>query len=305
MNTTVTLVEEPTEGTQEAPFNGSPGHWPRDLVEAYARHRGPYTIENAETLLEEESIELYNGWLVWQEMTDFNERRVVANLQAMLDVSARKAGFGQALPDQVECLLDNGDVVKPDAGLISWARAQNDVIPVGPRGRPILQGGPELVVEVRSLSNRRTQERRKRAFYFANKVQIVWDVDEANKTIWVYRASAPDNPTRYGVEDQIECEPLLPGWRRQVADIFAEQASAEAIVGEAAEAWRDEGRAEGMAQALRELLPLLASTQFRTELPPDLPARLALCNLQQLQASQAALATAKSLEAWLSQLPAA
>jgi hypothetical protein len=52
MNTTATLVEQPTGQTEEARFNGNPGHWPRDLLEAYARYRGPYTIENAETLLE-------------------------------------------------------------------------------------------------------------------------------------------------------------------------------------------------------------------------------------------------------------
>jgi Uma2 family endonuclease len=303
MNTTPTVLEQPSEQTQDTSRNGNPGHWPHDVLEAYARYRGPYTIENAETLLEEEPIELYNGWLVWQTMTDYYERRVVATLQVMLDVSARKAGFGQALPDQVECLLDSGDVVKPDASLISWVRAQNDVISVGPRGRPVLQGGPELVVEVRSPSNRRAQERRKRALYFANGVQIVWDVDEPNKTIWVYRAETPDTPLRLGINDEIECEPLLPDWRRHVADIFAEQASAEAVLGEVAADWRSQGRTEGSAATLRDVLPLLITARFQTEPPPDLSARLAQCNLTQLQTLQAAVMTSPSLNEWLAQLP--
>src|SRR6266550_3849492 len=100
----------PDENPSENPSE-NPGHWPRDLLAAHDRDAGPYTIENAETILEEEPVELYNGWLVCQAMTDLTERRVVANLQAMLDLSARKVGFGQALPDQVECLLNNGDVV--------------------------------------------------------------------------------------------------------------------------------------------------------------------------------------------------
>lgn len=118
-------------------------------------------------------------------------------------------------------------MVKPDASLISWQRLQQNVQPTGPRQRPILRGGPELVVEVRSPSNQRTQEKRKWAFYFANHVQIVWDVDEERQVIWVYRAEAPDKPRRYAGDDEIDCEPLLPGWRRRVADIFAEQASAD------------------------------------------------------------------------------
>ncbi|MFZ2617683.1 MAG: hypothetical protein WA077_16975, partial [Anaerolineae bacterium] len=66
--------------------------WPTDILEAYGRSVGPYTIDNAEMILDGEAVELYNGWLVWQEMTDFFERTVAGNIQAMLDLSARKAG---------------------------------------------------------------------------------------------------------------------------------------------------------------------------------------------------------------------
>src|SRR5262245_16268046 len=88
---TVQTTGKTTDQQQEPFVNGNPGHWPRDILEAYARDRGPYTVENAETILEEEPVELYNGWLVWQEMTNPKERRIVANLQSMLDIPARKA----------------------------------------------------------------------------------------------------------------------------------------------------------------------------------------------------------------------
>jgi Uma2 family endonuclease len=297
---TINPTEDPTS-------NGNPGHWPRDILEAYARYRGPYTLETAETILEEEPVELYNGWLVWQEMTNIKERRVVANIVAMLDISARKAGFGQSLPDQHECLLSDGSVVKPDASLISWQRLREEVTPYGPRQRPTLIGGPELVVEVRSPSNRRAQERRKRALYFANRVQIVWDVDEVAEVIWVYRAEAPAESTRFDLADLIDCEPLLPGWRRRVADIFAEQASAEVVAGEAAQAWRDEGRVEGMnegmAQALRAVLPMLVRVRYAVDPPTNLALRLALADLAQLQELQVAVETSNTLDEWLVLVP--
>lgn len=299
MTDTTRTVAQPSEQLRSEIVETAE-RWPRDLLEAYARYPGPYTIENAETILEEEPVELYNGWLVWQEMTDPRERRVVANIQDMLSISARNAGFGQALPDQLECLLSNGDVVKPDASLISWQRLRDNVKPYGPRGRPTLMGGPELVVEVRSPSNRRAQERRKRELYFANNVQIVWDVDEEHQVIWVYRAEAPDEPTRYGIEDEIDCEPLLPGWRRRVADIFAEQASAEVIAGEVAEEWKAAGRAE----ALREMLPRFVRLRFGAEPPADLSTRLAVCDLAQLEKLEASVETCESLDEWLALLPA-
>lgn len=298
MSTTSPILAPLAEQLQNNGVPENPSRWPPDLLAAYARARGPYTVENAETILEEEPVELYNGWLVWQEMTDIKERRVVANIQDMVSISARNVGFGQMLPDQMECLLSNGDVVKPDASLISWRRLDEQVVPYGPRRRPTLLGGPELVVEVRSLSNWRRQEQQKRALYFANGVQLVWDVDERKQVIWVYRAEAPENPIRFGAEDEINCEPLLPGWHRCVADIFADHASAEAVAGEVAVAWRAEGVAEGAAITLREVLPMLVSAQFRTEPPPALAAQLARCNLSQLQTLQAAVPTSENLAAW-------
>jgi Uma2 family endonuclease len=259
-----------TNGKQSPRVEERPDNWPRDILQAYARGQGPYTVDNANTILEEEAVELYNGWLVWQEMTNPIERRVVANLQAMLDLSARKAGFGQAMPDQLECLLSNGDVIKPDASLLSWQNLESGLVPTGPNERPLLRGCPELVIEVRSPSNWRAQERRKRQLYFTNQTQIVWDVDEANQGIWVFRAENPEEPTLYQMGDEITCEPLLPGWRRALAHIFAEEASAEAVAGEVAVAWRAEGVEIGATQRSREI----ARTMLEEGIDPGLIAKV-------------------------------
>ncbi len=285
--------------------------WPRDILEAYARINGPYTIDNAEMILDQEAVELYNGWLVWQEMTDFNERVVAGNIQAMLDLSARKAGFGSGLPDQMECLLSNGDVIKPDIALISWKRAET-AEPTGPSQRLILHGCPELVVETRSPSNRRAQERRKRQLYFANQAEVVWDVDVRRQRIYVYRAQNPQQPEAYGVADIITCEPFLPGWQRRVADIFAMQASAETVAGEVATGWIAEGRIEGRIEGqmegriatLRSLLPILARYRFGAALPPEAVARLDECDEPALLRLQSLIETAPTLDAWTAAIPA-
>jgi hypothetical protein len=147
--------------------------------------------------------------------------------------------------------------------------------------------------------------------YFTNNVQIVWDVDPLRQIIWVYVATAPDVPLQYNIADEIDCTPLLPDWRRRVADIFAEQASAETVAGEVAQSWiaegraegreegRAEGRAEGAASALREVLPLLVQARFGAIHPADLARRLARCSREDLQALQVAAGTCPDLEAWL------
>ena len=117
---------------------------------------------------------------------------------------------------------------------------------MGPNDRPTLNGAPELVIEARSPANRRVQEARKRAQYFANGTLVVWDVDVDNQVIHVYRAASPEQFTRFGMDDEIDCEPLPPNWRRRVADMFAEEVSAEAIAGEVADAWKEEGQETGI-----------------------------------------------------------
>lgn len=281
--------------------------WLTDPLEAQTRPRGPYTLENADLYLDQEAVELYNGWLVWQEMTDFKERTVIGTIHSMLDLSARKLGFGQAVPDQAECLLRNGDVIKPDACLISWQRLQTSAVPQGPNNRILLLVSPELVIESRSPSNRRRQEARKRAQYFAHGTEIVWDVDEANEVIYVYHAARPATPARYGKADEITC-PLLPGWQRRVADIFADRASAEAVAGEVADAWRTEGieigeargieigEARGIRQGLLAALELGLELKFGTAGLQWLPTLQQEQDVARLQTLYTAIKTAQTLD---------
>lgn len=263
MSVTQPMIRPPNTETYQQNGNhpSFTADWLHDPLEALDRSLGPYTVADMERYLDDYAIELYNGWLVWQAMGDAIERTVLSNLQAMLDISARKCGYGQALPDQTECRLDNHNDIIPDASLVSWARLENDLILVGPNQRRVLTQCPELVIESRSPSNTRKADRIKRAMYFAKGTQIVWELDEEHELIDVYYATAPEKAVRYRVGDTIICE-LLLGWRRQVADIFARRVSAETIAGEVAVAWRDEGchegrlagRVEGRTERNREIV---------------------------------------------------
>lgn len=302
-------MTRPRARTRKPPLD-SGREWPRDIGEAFARPPGPYTLDEVAFILEEEPVELLNGWLVRQEMTDLYERRFVSNLGSALDLAAREAGFGQVLGDQTECVLSNGSVVKPDVALISWKRMAT-AVPMGPLLRPTLIGSPELVVEVRSPSNRRTQEIFKRSFYFANGTRIVWDVDDKKREVWVYRAEQPDRPAHLRTDDMLTCEPLIPGWRRRLGDLFEERVSAKTLAGEVAVKWVAEGKAQGIAEgktqgiaegesrALRALLPTLARLRFGAEVPADLPATLAALSDEQLLRLQTSVETAATCAEWL------
>ncbi len=304
----------------------SSDHWPRTFSEAYRRGRGPYTAENAWVLLDQEPLELFNGWLVWQAMTNAVERRIAAAIQEILSMVARNIKLGQAYPDQLECKMKSGDVYKPDVCLISYEKYNNSLVTTDKDGEhPVLQGGPELVVEIRSPSNTRIKERGKRRQYFENGTLIVWDVDPRRNRIWVYEATDQTQARLYKESDVIDCPQLLPGWSRPVADFFTKELTAEQIVGEIAVQWReesrDEGRAEGVQQgraegiqqgieqgerdALKKLLLRQARRKFgEAEIPAELEARLNLLTNEQLTELTDTIAVSNTLTEWLGSLPA-
>ena len=81
-----------------------------------------------------------------------------------------------------------------------------------------VNGAPLFAVEVRSKNDYGPKAERailaKIADYFAAGTLVMWDVDALQtKTIRVYRAHQPDQPTVYGMDEIAEAEPALPGWR--------------------------------------------------------------------------------------------
>ena len=238
---------QPPQQTIYVNSNGidPPHDWLDDLLVALERPRGPYTVENAEAYLDTEPVELYNGWLVKEEMSDFVGKKFEGRLQAHMVGAASLLKFGEILPDQMECHLKDGFVIKPDLSLVSWERQRTQVKPIGPNNRPSLVGSPEFVVEVRSPSNTRTKDEAKRKRYFDNGAEIIWDVDEKKQIIYVYRADSQEKPQTYTKDHEIDCETLLPGWRRQVSDLFEEGVSVEVMFSEVVDTYREEGREEG------------------------------------------------------------
>ena len=112
--------------------------------------------------------------------------------------------------------MPDGSVREPDAAWISDER----LAPLPPRGqRPAFPAVvPDLVIEVRSPSDRLPQQQRKMEEWIAYGVRLGWLVDPKESRIYVYRP---------GVEveilerpDTISGEPELPGLEIDCTDIW-------------------------------------------------------------------------------------
>jgi Uma2 family endonuclease len=89
----------------------------------------------------------------------------------------------------------------------------------------VIKGVPLLAVEVRSPDDYGpAAERRmaaKRADYFAEGTQVVWEVDVIREG-WIrsYNAGEPDHPVVFRRGEIADAEPAVPGWRFAVDDLF-------------------------------------------------------------------------------------
>ena len=70
----------------------------------------------------------------------------------------------------------------PDVAFISWSRIPGGRVPE----EPMPQLAPELVIEVLSKGNTKSEMRRKRREYFEAGVDVVWEVDPKKRAVHVY-----------------------------------------------------------------------------------------------------------------------
>lgn len=142
---------------------------------------------------------------------------VVANaIGALLYAHARRYRLGRVFAAETATRLRRSpDLVRcPDGMFVSYARLP------GPILRGVLEGPPDLAVEVLSPTNRPAKVARKVADYLAHGVDLVWEVDTDARTITVHRPRALPHVLRGG--DVLDGGDVLPGFRVVTAEVFAD-----------------------------------------------------------------------------------
>ena len=158
--------------------------------------------------------ELVDGRIVPLSPTRPEHGEVELDLGSELRAWARSSGRGRALAGEVGLYIRrNPDTVRAaDLIFISherYARWESSTY---------LDVAPELVVEVLSPTDRRSDVMEKISDYFSVGVDRVWVVDSKLKCVLAYRAMTECQQFKVG--DVLADEELLPGLRLSVADLF-------------------------------------------------------------------------------------
>jgi len=176
------------------------------------------TVDDLYRVPEHGKAELVNGELVLMSPTGGVPGQAAGKIYISLNEYEQRVGGGYAFPDNVGFIVN-----LPHRRSFSPAAAfyKGEL-----RGGLFLEGAPVFAVEVRSEEDYGPAAEKKmalkRADYFAAGTLVVWDVDVLRaKVIHVHRASEPNSPTVYQVDQIAEAEPAVPGWAVVVRQIFS------------------------------------------------------------------------------------
>jgi Uma2 family endonuclease len=135
--------------------------------------------------------EIVGGELFMTPTPRFRHQEVVTSLASLLRALAREGKLGKVVAGPITVRLHDELVLEPD---IVFVRADRLHI-VDPEG--IIDGPPDLVVEVLSPSNRTYDRNLKRKHYLDNGVPELWIVDADERTVEVWQPGA-DQGVIYG-----------------------------------------------------------------------------------------------------------
>lgn len=179
------------------------------------------TLLTAEDLLalpdDGHSYELVDGELVEVSLPGGEHNSVMGNIYYGLRNYAQPRGLGRVLSGDTGIILRRApDTVRgPDVCFISRER-----LPAGPLTAGYLDVVPDLVVEVVSPGDRAGKVDEKVQAWLRAGARLVWAVYPRTRSVVVHRG--PHSSERYTDKDTIDAAPVLPDFRIQVAEFFAE-----------------------------------------------------------------------------------
>ncbi len=161
--------------------------------------------------------ELVRGEVIELPPPNFEHGLICSNVVQILGSFAKQTGLGYVLCNDSAVQTTHGPDSVRGADISYYSHARLPRVRSMP-AIPVVV--PDLIVEVRSPSDRPGEIRAKVVEYLAAGVLMVWVVDPKRRTVVVHRPDQPE-PISLAEAEVLENLPELPGFRCPVADVFA------------------------------------------------------------------------------------
>lgn len=175
----------------------------------------PITAEDFEKFDPEWRYDLVRGELIpMPPMPGAEHGRIVLSLSAYVSIFVEEHDLGECFAAETRFSIerDPDTVLAPDLAFVAKERLP-ETLPTG-----FLELAPDLILEVRSPSDREKEAEAKMLRWQRACVRLGWEIDPKTRLLTVYR---PDRPTyRIGIDDTLTGEDVLPGFSLPLRRLF-------------------------------------------------------------------------------------
>ena len=181
-------------------------------------------VERLQGLYPDYQIELREGKIIIMSPSDIVSSEIGARLIAQLSIYMYNHNLsGRILESSAGFRLSNGDLLAPDVSFVSRERLKKS-----PRSYASVM--PELIVEIKSSSDRIRELEEKIAVFLSQGVQVGILINPDTHTVSVYRSSglsedtegspAISQKTMLHDADTLTIPELFPGWEMPIASLW-------------------------------------------------------------------------------------
>ena len=172
------------------------------------------TYEDYCNLPDDDGYELIDGELILAAAPSVIHQIIQDNIGLSLNLFIRAKNLGRMLYAATDVFLSDTNVVQPDILFVSKERAH--ILTYG-----VVNGAPDLVVEILSPSTAQRDRTQKRDLYARFRVPEYWQADSESRSVAALTLAGDDYAVAgvYGMGETL-LSPPLPGFRLDIDDIF-------------------------------------------------------------------------------------
>jgi Uma2 family endonuclease len=159
-------------------------------------------------------VELIDGTLVEKGVGSI-ESIIATSIATAISNFIKPRKIGIVAGEAFMARMRTGRVRMPDVSFVSFDRFPDRIFPKS----PITPLGPDLAVEVLSVTNTRAEMDQKLKEYFSSGTRLAWIADPDTETLEVYLS--PEKPVRVlTIAESVDGGDVLPGFSMTLQDIF-------------------------------------------------------------------------------------